>query len=200
MNLSLIITLVLIAIVIPWLWRKLFVCPLQGDHTQWLDPRPQNLMEERVDKRVKEPFFENMLSDATAILPTQRNAGNKLRQQQRDLLNQHQFRSLHVLAAPKQYFIGYDLLQALQNAGLEYGSDELFHYYSDDETDEILFSVASSKLPGTFDLQNIGAFSTSALTFFLDTQQIKHPEMVYDIMLNIAEQLAEELGGAVKPA
>jgi FtsZ-interacting cell division protein ZipA len=195
MNLSLIVTIILIAIIIPWLWRRLFIQP--ATLTTWLEPTSAIAEHTTLSQQAHIMRQESILSDPIAILPTQKISLQRPQQRQIDLLSQSHYQTLRINACPPQLFIGYDLLQALQNAGFEYGADALFHYYADDESDTVLFSIASTKPPGTFDMQRIGAFSTTSLILFIDTMQVSNIEEVYTHMSQVAEELAEELGGEI---
>ncbi len=196
MNLSLIVTIILIAIIIPWLWRRLFIQP--ATLTTWLEPTAETAKHTALSPQANSMRYDSILSDPITILPTQKISLHKPQQRQIDLLSNSHYQTLHIIASPPQLFIGYDLLQALQNAGFEYGADALFHYYADDESDTILFSIASTKPPGTFDMQRIGAFSTTSLILFIDTTQVTNIEEVYQHMCQVAEELAEELGGEIQ--
>jgi hypothetical protein len=196
MNLSLIVTIILIAIIIPWLWRRLFIQP--ATLTTWLEPNLETTKYKPSSLHANRIRYENILTDPITILPTQKIPLQKMQQRQIDLHSHSHYQTLRILASPPQLFIGYDLLQAVQNAGFEYGADALFHYYADDESDTILFSIASTKPPGTFDMQRIGAFSTDSLVLFIDTMQVTNTEEVYAHMHQVAEELAEELGGELQ--
>jgi len=105
--------------------------------------------------------------------------------------------ALYVMAKEGQSFTGYELLQALLSAGLRYGEMSIFHRYQEPNIQKgILFSLASATEPGTFDMQNIGAFSCCGLTLFLrklanEDEGLKH----YEMMLRTARQLTEDLDG-----
>lgn len=106
---------------------------------------------------------------------------------------------LYIMSKPEQPFLGYELLQALTAAGLHYGKLNIFHYYeksSDNKDENILFSLASAVEPGIIDVDNIGAFTCPGLTLFMHAE-IKNPEAIFELMLQTAEQLAEDLGGTI---
>lgn len=111
--------------------------------------------------------------------------------------NQNTFILIHVMAQPGAKFIGYDLYQALTSAGLTYGEMKIFHRYAEksERTNQILYSVASAVNPGQIDLDNIGAFSTIGLTLFMDFSKQKTASAAFQMMLNTAKLLAEDLNG-----
>lgn len=105
---------------------------------------------------------------------------------------------LHLMAAENQPFTGYELLQALLSTGLRFGHMNIFHRHQNmDGTGEILFSVASIKEPGTFEMSKMGGFKTPGLAMFLRAETTTDPLHAFDTMLNTAKQLIDDLGGAV---
>jgi FtsZ-interacting cell division protein ZipA len=106
---------------------------------------------------------------------------------------------LYVMARPGKTFVGYELLQALSAAGLQYGDMNIFHQYAS-ETDatqkqKILYSLASATEPGTFDLSEMGGVQCSGLCLFMDTKQIDHPIAAFEQMIVTVKQLADDLDG-----
>lgn len=103
----------------------------------------------------------------------------------------------YVMAKPNHCFSGYDLYQALTSAGLTYGEMQIFHRYAEksERTQHILFSVASAVKPGFITLDDIGAFSTIGLNLFMDFSKQKTASATFQLMLNAAKQLAEDLNG-----
>lgn len=106
--------------------------------------------------------------------------------------NPQEFVVIFLIAPPRRPFAGYELLQALQAAGLEFGDMNIFHRYSDNE-DAVLFSVASAVEPGIFDLTNIGGFFCPGLSLFMPIQTNIDMRDAFELMLETAEQLAEDL-------
>ena len=107
---------------------------------------------------------------------------------------------LYVMAHQGKQFVGYELLQSLLAVGLHFGDRDIFHRYSDGDTsnNKPLFSLASAVKPGTFDIDRIGGFSSPGLTLFMQiTPDVVNPQFHFDIMLDTARQLADDLGGAV---
>lgn len=105
---------------------------------------------------------------------------------------------LYLMAPNGQPYNGYELLQALLSVGLRYGNMQIFHRYEQKTgRGDVLFSLASATKPGTFDLPKMGGFSCAGLALFLDINKVKDPRNAFDIMLETAGQLAEDLGGKV---
>lgn len=93
------------------------------------------------------------------------------------------------LKAPEgKYFAGEQLVVHLNRAGLRFGKFDIFHY--DD-----LFSLASAYEPGTFDLNRLDTYKTSALTFFMETAHLDDVIEAFETMLDTAQHLADQLRG-----
>ena len=105
---------------------------------------------------------------------------------------------LHLLAKSDCPYAGYELLQALLAVGLRFGDMEIFHRHEQmNGTGDILFSVASVKKPGNFELSKMGGFKTPGLVLFAQLSRVKDARQVLDAMLSTARQLAEDLGGDI---
>lgn len=105
---------------------------------------------------------------------------------------------LYLMAPSNQPFVGYELLQALLAADLRYGKMNIFHRYSEENNQEtILFSVASAIEPGIFDMANIGAVSCPGLSLFMSISSTQDPSAIFELILETAQQLAEDLGGTL---
>ena len=104
-----------------------------------------------------------------------------------------------MLFAPKDRpYGGYELLQALLSNGLRYGDQQIFHYYQSQQPDSgVLFSCASVVNPGTFDLPNMGGFSTPGLVLFFDAQSVKDPKHAFEQLLQTVDGMVDDLGGEV---
>ena len=106
------------------------------------------------------------------------------------------FISLYLQAPGNTSFVGYELLQAILSAGFRYGEHSIFHYFEGKSVMcNSLFSLSSAISPGTFDLPNMGSYTTKALSFILNASVHEDPLAVFDKMLNVAGQLRESLGG-----
>ena len=105
---------------------------------------------------------------------------------------------IHVMAKKPHRFNGYDLLQTLLAEGLRYGDMRIFHRHQQSNgKGPILFSLASAAEPGTFDMQTIGEFSCPGVTLFMQLSGTAFDEERYELMLETADHLAEELDGVV---
>ncbi len=105
---------------------------------------------------------------------------------------------IRLMAPADTYYVGYELMQALLSAGLRYGSRNIFHYYEEsEESEKILFSLASAVEPGTFELSQMGSITCPGLTLFMEYSKNSkiNPLHTLTLMLDTARQLSEDLGG-----
>ena len=106
--------------------------------------------------------------------------------------------TLHLMASPDKPFLGYELLQALQSAGLRFGDMNIFHRHEHEHgLGRVLFSVAKANEPGTFDMENMGATACYGLTFFMMPEGNENDEVSEEIMLHTVYELADDLGGTI---
>ncbi len=94
-------------------------------------------------------------------------------------------------------YMGYELHQALLASGLRFGDGNLFHRYSELDRGKLLFSLAAATPTGEFNLEDMGSFKCNALLLFMQLDTRKKLMDRFDLMLDTARQLAEELGGDI---
>lgn len=106
---------------------------------------------------------------------------------------------LNIVAPSERQYAGYELLQALLAAGLRHGKMNIFHRHEQlNGRGEILFSVASMTEPGIFELNKMGGFSCTGLTLFMRLTSLKDPMQTFELLLDTAKQLLEDLGGILR--
>lgn len=106
---------------------------------------------------------------------------------------------IYVIAKEGAVFASYDLLQAILATGMQYGAMNIFHFVEESQAGaQTLFSLASATEPGDFDLNTMGDFSCSGLTMFMHISRVSDPTDVFHLMLETAEQLAEDLNGELR--
>lgn len=106
--------------------------------------------------------------------------------------------SLNLCADPDKPYAGYELLQALLSCGMRFGSQDMFHrHLKKTGAGPILFSLASCTKTGTFDLSEIGGFSCKGMVLFMEPKKVEAPVSVFQLMLETADQLIQDLGGKV---
>ncbi len=100
------------------------------------------------------------------------------------------------VTAGQQPFAGQALLECLVERDLQFGEMDIFHRH--DEQGGTLFSLVNAVEPGTFDMSTIGEISTPAVSLFMRTHEQADPLAAYDAMMEVAQSIADELGGDVK--
>lgn len=106
--------------------------------------------------------------------------------------------TITIMSQPDKSFAGYELLQALLSAGLRFGKMNIFHRHEQfNGSNCILFSLASGVKPGIFEMPKMGAFSSPALVLFMQISTQQDVLATFELMINTAQQIAEDLGGEV---
>ncbi len=106
---------------------------------------------------------------------------------------------LHLMAEQGGVFQGDDLLKAVVNNGLRYGSLKIFHrHVREDGSGDVLFSMANSVNPGTFELNSMGEFSTPGVTFMMVMGDSEDPLGTFDLMLECIHGVNSAIGGELK--
>lgn len=105
---------------------------------------------------------------------------------------------LRLQAPENRPYSGYELLQSILANGFRYGEMNIFHRFENKTSKgEVLYSLASAIKPGTFDLPNMGGFSTTALTLFINFNAVSDPMKAFEMMLHAAGSLTDDIGGKV---
>lgn len=105
---------------------------------------------------------------------------------------------VNVQARNHQEFEGNELINFLEQYGMLFGDMEIYHRHADlAGTGKILFSVANMLNPGSFPLDSIQQFTTPGITFFMTLPCHGEAEQNFKLMLQTAQQVADQLGGLV---
>ena len=106
---------------------------------------------------------------------------------------------INVMAREGFVFAGDDLLRVLLGVGLSFGEMNIFHQRLVAEgRAPVLFSVANILNPGTFDLNNMDAFSTTGVSLFLALPAALNNLEAFEQMLAVAQQIQAALDGELK--
>ncbi len=99
----------------------------------------------------------------------------------------------YIMPRPAHVFHGHELKQTLYAAGFNFGTMKIFDYQNPAyENNNILFCVSSAFEPGVFDITHMSSDSFAGLCLFMSIQH-QEPMMIFDIMLNKANDLAYRL-------
>jgi cell division protein ZipA len=101
-------------------------------------------------------------------------------------------------ANPGHPYAAYEFLQALLSCGFRFGKMGIFHRYQNaNMTGDLLFSLSSAVAPGTFEMTRMGEFVTPALYLFMRISLQADVSKTFDLMLETAHQLIDDLGGEI---
>lgn len=100
------------------------------------------------------------------------------------------------VSADSEPFEGQALLESLIGLGMRFGEMDIFHYIGADGTSS--FSLVNAVEPGTFDMAAMAGQHTPAVSLFMRAHELDEPLAVFDQMVEVAQALADELGGDVK--
>ena len=101
---------------------------------------------------------------------------------------------LTVIARRGEKLPGAALREALEEQGLRYGENRLFHRHaSGGPRSAALFSVINVVQPGTFDLDTIDTMRTPGIGLFLCLPGPKDPQEAFERMIATARRLAQAL-------
>ena len=117
-------------------------------------------------------------------------------------IGEEQVISLYVTPSQNKSFTGGDILDAVNEVGLEYGEMQIFHHFGigDNPLEKPIFSMADMFKPGFFDLDTIESHQTKGITLFMCLPLPIDALIVFELMLNTSERLAEILGGDIRGA
>jgi cell division protein ZipA len=103
---------------------------------------------------------------------------------------------ISVVMPENQQISGAALLPTLLTLGMKFGDMNIFHRHQDNAGNgKVTFSLANIMNPGTFDLDNMGSFTTQGVSLFMTLPNAGDAFIVFEQMLNAAKQLALEFNG-----
>lgn len=104
---------------------------------------------------------------------------------------------LQISAFPGKPYMGYELHQAILSSGLRFGEKNIFHRYDNEKNGKVLFSLAAATANGAFAIEDMGSFKCNGLLLFMYLDAKQKLMANFDLMLDTARQLSEELGGEI---
>ncbi len=103
---------------------------------------------------------------------------------------------LHVVARDEGSFAGDDILEVLLAYEMRFGEMNFFHRHEQAAgRGNVVFSVANMRQPGVFDIDAMADFSTTGLIFFLNLPGPEDMMAAFDLMVETAQGVAENLDG-----
>jgi cell division protein ZipA len=177
---------------------------LRDDDFEIIMRPKQTQMREAVEPILSDPHSQTYVEAPPQHDPWERKATLSQEQtvintRQQDQTRPSELVVLYVLAKDNDRFVGYELLQALLAAGLRYGEMSIFHRYEKPTGEgKTLFSLAQATEPGIFDMNAMGACSSSGLCLFMRLSSHTNNNLgTFNLLLDTAKQLAEDLNGIV---
>lgn len=161
-------------------------------------PRPRRF-EPALNQDAAPEFADDII--AVRKIEPERNAQPELTAVIKPIENKHvkpaspKLLVVFLLAKEQRKLAGYELLQTILAAGLRFGEGQLFHRHQfESGQGPVVCSLATATEGGTFDLQNMGAFSVHGLCLFMEASGNESIDLErFSIMLDTARQLSEGL-------
>ena len=105
--------------------------------------------------------------------------------------------SVSVMSRTGGRWNGEDLFRLLQEKGLKFGDMNIFHR-PEVNSGNILFSVANSLEPGTFDLSRLDQMYTPGVSIFMQLPGPQDPLAAFDEMIEVAHSIAAVMNGELR--
>lgn len=107
--------------------------------------------------------------------------------------------AVFVRAAPGTAFSGTALVAAFAAVDMRFGEMSIFHHYGVGNLVSAtpLFSAANMFEPGAFDPATLDEFQTAGIALFMQLPGHRAASLVFELMLNTAQRLAQALRGEV---
>ncbi len=107
--------------------------------------------------------------------------------------------TIHIIPRANEVIEGKTILKVANELDLQFGAMNIFHHYGVGEMkmDSALFSLANMMEPGNFDMNQIDDFRTNGLVMFMCIPSKIDDQLVFELMLNTAQRMAELLSADI---
>lgn len=159
------------------------------------------LRDEALELEISEPLNANNNDD------TMSSAQNAEAQSEQTEVSSNESHQASLKERPEKYiviyvialnepFSGQSLLENFVEQNLTFGEMDIFHRL--DSQKFSTFSVVNAVEPGTFDIGLMAEMSTPGISLFMRVHELSDPVLVFNNMVDVAQELAQELGGEVR--
>ena len=182
------------------------VPPLDGNEIDFdvaLTTEPPLVSDDLTIIEARPPVFDSPITSKKqtvelAIPPVNTELEQVIEPQQPELAEPMDVLVLNVVANESDELSGAELLPILLTLGFKFGEMNIFHRHSSSAGHgEVLFSLANMVKPGTFDIDNMEQFTTTGISLFMTLPHNNGNLDTFNLMLNAAAKIAEELSGQV---
>ncbi|MGF1753886.1 cell division protein ZipA [Vibrio makurazakiensis] len=154
------------------------------------EPEVSNAEEERLSTELKDSELPEASIVEAAMTPQAET--NQDEPEELDVI------VLNVHCAGDTPFVGTELFKSMESYSLSYGEMSIFHCYaSSTPSPKVIFSVANMMQPGTLEHDDPADFSTKGISFFMTLPCYGDAEQNFNIMLQTAQRIADDMGGNV---
>jgi cell division protein ZipA len=101
------------------------------------------------------------------------------------------------MAKPEKFLDGLEIQRVLEQLDMHFGEMQLFHRYLVSSQKQILFSAANVVEPGTLVPEQFDLLQTPGLLLFANLPGPLNGLLLFDEILDAANQLAEQLDGVI---
>jgi cell division protein ZipA len=157
------------------------------------DPEVSFSTDIHVEEEVIPPIETSDLESPTQQQPQQKNEFTEPKQQQEWQMSL----VFTVMAKPDKFLDGLEIQRVLEQLDMQFGEMQLFHRYLVSSQKQVLFSAANVVEPGTLVPDQFDLLQTPGLLLFANLPGPLNGLLLFDEILDAANQLAEQLDGVI---
>ena len=107
--------------------------------------------------------------------------------------------TFNIIPRAREFFHGAEIVEVMESVDMHLGDMDIYHHYGvgDMKMNRPLFSLANIREPGSFSIEQLNELKTPGLVMFMCLPTVFDAEVVFELMLNTAQRMAEQLGADV---